>query len=178
MGSLGAAEAMDNCDSEVEIGYSDSLVLLNDCRYGRGPHLDGRGRVRQQQDSGAADHPDRHDGPRVHEALPGDATVSCDAVPMPETLTATDNCDPAVFVQFTETQSDDDLCPTDYTLTRVWTVTDCAGNEISHSQTLAVVDTEAPIFTTGPLDATVECDAVPAPASVTSLQADDNCDKP
>ena len=178
VGSLGTAEAMDNCDSEVEIGYSDSLVLLNDCagtaeviRTWTAEDECGNNKTVEQLitliDTTA---------PEFNEALPGDTTVSCDAVPMPETLTATDNCDPDVFVQFSETQSDDDLCPTDYTLTWEWTVTDCAGNETSHTQTLTVVDTEAPVFTMGPLDATVECDAVPAPADITSLQADDNCD--
>ena len=59
----------------------------------------------------------------------------------------------------------------------MWTVTDCAGNTTSHAQLLTVVDTDAPVFTTGPLDALVECDAVPAPADITALQANDNCDE-
>ena len=179
VGSLGAAEAIDNCDADVDISYSDSTVFLNDCagtaeiiRTWMAEDECGNNKTVEQLitliDTTS---------PEFVEALPGDATVSCDAVPMPEILTATDNCDPAVFVQFSETQSDEDLCPNDFTLTRVWTVTDCAGNATSHTQLLTVVDTDAPVFTTGPLDAMVECDAVPAPADITALQANDNCDE-
>ena len=177
-GSLGAAEAVDNCDSEVEIGYADSIVLLNGCagtaeviRTWTAEDECGNNKTVEQLitlvDTTA---------PVFMEALPANATVACDAIPMPQSLTATDNCDPSVFVQLTETESDDDLCPTDYTLTRTWTVTDCAGNETSHVQVLSVVDTLAPVFTAGPLDAIVECDAVPAPVEITALQAEDNCD--
>ena len=176
--SLGAAEAVDNCDSAVEIGFSDSIVLLDDCagtaeviRTWTAEDECGNNKTVEQLitliDTTA---------PEFSAPLPEDATVACDAVPMPQSLTATDNCDPAVFVQFTEEQSDDDLCQTDYTLTRIWTVTDCAGNETSHTQVLSIVDTLAPVFTAGPLDAIVECDAVPAAADITSLQAEDNCD--
>ena len=76
----------------------------------------------------------------------------------------------------TETLEDDDLCPLDYTITRIWSVEDCAGNVISHTQVITVVDTTAPGFVAGPADTTVACDAVPIPADLTSLQAEDNCD--
>ena len=40
-------------------------------------------------------------------------------------------------------------------------------------QTISVQDTKAPEFTGVPSDITVECDEVPAPATVTGI---DNCD--
>ncbi|RMF68754.1 MAG: gliding motility-associated C-terminal domain-containing protein, partial [Alphaproteobacteria bacterium] len=104
--------------------------------------------------------------------VPADVTVECDAVPAPASPTATDNCDTDVEIAFTEVRTDGD-CPDSYTLTRTWTATDNCGNQTTQSQTITVQDTEAPVLAGVPADVTVECDAVPAPASPT---ATDNCD--
>ena len=179
VGSLGAAEAIDNCDPEVDISYSDSITYLNDCagtaevvRTWTALDECGNNKTVEQLitliDEAA---------PSFNEELPGDLTASCDDVPAPATLTASDNCDPGVFVSLTETQEDDDLCPNDYTITRTWEVVDCAGNGTSHTQVITVVDTTAPVFVAGPADTTVACDDVPMPAELMSLQADDNCDQ-
>ena len=178
VGSLGAAEAEDNCDGEVEISYTDTIQLINDCpgtaeviRTWSALDECGNNKTVEQVivlvDNAA---------PSFVETLPTDATVACDDVPMATALTAEDNCDPDVTVDFDETQSDDDACPHNYTLTRTWSVSDCAGNETTHTQVLTVVDTVAPTFTNGPSDLTAACDAVPAPAELTELQAEDNCD--
>ena len=178
VGSLGAAEATDNCDSEVEITYSDSITLIDGCagmalvvRTWNAVDECGNNKTVDQIISLMDD-----TDPAFNEVLPADATASCDDVPMAPTLTATDNCDPDLTVSMTETLEDDDLCPLDYTITRIWSVEDCAGNGISHTQVITVVDTTAPGFVAGPADTTVACDAVPMPADLTSLQADDNCD--
>ena len=111
--------------------------------------------------------------PQFVGPLPGDATVECDAVPDPAILTATDNCDADVEVTFDQTRTDGS-CPSNYTLTRTWTATDNCDNTAEHVQILTVEDTTDPEFV-GPLpgDATVECSAVPDPAT---LAATDNCD--
>ncbi|MGH2666257.1 gliding motility-associated C-terminal domain-containing protein, partial [Flavobacterium sp.] len=61
------------------------------------------------------------------------------------------------------------------TITRNWSVTDCAGNNTSHTQIITVEDTTAPIFAAEvlPGNVTVECDSVPAAVVLT---ATDNCD--
>ena len=111
--------------------------------------------------------------PEFVEALPQDATVSCDAVPAADVLTAMDGCDAAPSVEFTETLSDDDDCASTYTLLRSWTATDDCGNTATHEQMLTVVDETAPMWTVDlPEDATVSCDAIPAAATL----ATDNCD--
>ena len=116
-----------------------------------------------------------NEAPAFVEALPADDTVSCEAVPDAAVLTATDNCDASVDVSFEQTiTGQDDECPSEYTIVRTWTVADCAGNEISHTQTISVEDNEAPTFVeTLPVDATVSCNAVPDAAILT---ATDNCD--
>jgi len=110
------------------------------------------------------------------ENLPGDVTVQCDNVPAPEVLTASDNCDNQVVVIYSEVfAGQDDDCANTYTITRNWFVTDCAGNDASHTQIVTVIDTSAPVFNTEglPGNLTVSCEAVPEPVVLT---ATDNCD--
>ncbi|WP_458627206.1 HYR-like domain-containing protein [Winogradskyella sp. PC D3.3] len=109
--------------------------------------------------------------PTFNETLPTDITVECDAVPMAEVLTASDNCGTAT-VSFNET-SVAGSCSGNYVLTREWTATDTCGLTTVHTQTITVEDTTAPTFNeTLPADITVECDGVPAAETLT---ASDNC---
>jgi hypothetical protein len=108
----------------------------------------------------------------VLAGVPADITVECDAVPMAAIVTATDNCDDAPVVGYAETRNSN-ACPSSYTLTRVWTAVDACGNMSSKTQTITVQDTKAPVLSAAPANVTVECDAVPAPATLT---ATDNCD--
>ncbi len=114
--------------------------------------------------------------PPTIAGVPADKTVQCDAVPNPASPTATDVCDVAPVISFVETstQTNDGSC-TDYsyTITRTWTATDACGNSTSASQTINVVDQTPPTIAGVPADKTVQCDAVPNPASPT---ATDVCD--
>ncbi len=170
--------ATDNCDasvtvipSEVTSGDDDAcgseyLITrkwtVSDCSGNTTTHI----QVITVEDTTA---------PEFVEELPADATVSCDAVPAAAVLTATDNCDASVAVNYSEEfAGQDDECTSEYTITRTWTVQDCAGNSTSHTQVVTVEDTTAPEFVEElPADATVSCDAVPAAAVLT---ATDNCD--
>jgi large repetitive protein len=104
--------------------------------------------------------------------VPDNTTVECDAVPAPAQPTATDNCDPAPQISFSEVRTDGD-CADNYTLTRTWTATDACGNSSAQSQVITVQDTQAPTLSGVPANTTVQCDAIPEPASPT---ASDNCD--
>ena len=103
------------------------------------------------------------------EGVPPDATVECDAVPPPASPTATDACGPAGVI-FEETEAAG-ACPNERVLTRTWTAADECGNEAVGVQVLTVVDTQPPQIEGVPADATVECDAVPPPASPTATDA-------
>ncbi|MBK8267071.1 MAG: HYR domain-containing protein [Planctomycetes bacterium] len=115
----------------------------------------------------------------VFDALslpPNDITVECDAIPAPAVVTATDNCDTDVTVGMVTGPSAPEAgptCPQHYTFTRTWTATDECDNDVEFVQTIHVQDTTAPVLSSCPSNATVECDAVP-PAAV--LTATDNCD--
>ncbi|WP_166636680.1 Calx-beta domain-containing protein [Zeaxanthinibacter enoshimensis] len=78
------------------------------------------------------------EAPEFAEALPTDMTVTCDTVPVAAVLTANDNCSPDVIVVFEETVTNDANCMNGYMITRVWTAADCAGNSVTHTQTIAV----------------------------------------
>ena len=81
------------------------------------------------------------------ETIPADLTVECNAIPTPATITATDNCDASVVVNYTET-STQGACAASYTLVRTWSATDACGNTSSASQTITVQDTTAPVLIT------------------------------
>ncbi|WP_166627804.1 HYR-like domain-containing protein, partial [Tenacibaculum caenipelagi] len=114
--------------------------------------------------------------PKFVEELPANVTVSCDAIPAAAVLTATDNCNPSVAVNYAEEfAGQDDECASEYTVTRTWTVQDCAGNTTSHTQVVTVEDTTAPQFVEElpAAEITVSCDNIPV---METLTATDNCD--
>jgi hypothetical protein len=110
--------------------------------------------------------------PTFNETTPANATASCDNVPEPATLTASDNCATAT-VTMTETTIQGN-CPSNYQIVRTWTATDACGNNSSVSQTITVSDTTGPVAVDTPLVVEVEatCDNVPG---VPTLVFTDNC---
>ncbi|MGX5816542.1 HYR-like domain-containing protein, partial [Chitinophaga lutea] len=108
--------------------------------------------------------------------IPADTTVECHAVPAPPQMQATDNCSPAANIRINYTQQRVDIanaCASNYKLLRVWTATDECGNETRAMQVITVVDRTAPTFNAAaPVNATVECSAIPAQPDI---MATDNC---
>ena len=99
--------------------------------------------------------------------LPQNITVSCDAIPAFDLLTATDNCS-AVTVDTLQTITAG-TCANNYTITRTWTATDACDNETVHTQIITVEDTTAPVFDTASLPVaaiSVSCENIPTPATV------------
>jgi ribosomal protein S26 len=87
--------------------------------------------------------------------VPGNTTVECNAVPAPAQPTATDNCDPAPQISFSEVRTNGN-CAYNYTLTRTWTATDRCGNSSVQTQIVTVQDTQAPVITC-PVNRVVSC---------------------
>jgi gliding motility-associated-like protein len=108
------------------------------------------------------------------EGYPIDITLeACETIPDVFEITSNSTC--AISVVFEETiVGDDDSCPTEYTITRTWTITDCVNNERIHTQVITIEDTIAPTFVEElPQNMTVTCDEVTNAAFLTAL---DNCD--
>ena len=166
--SVPTVTATDNCDDAVEVAFAETTEP-GDC-----PHsytivrtwtaTDWCGNVTQlSQNITVVD-----DEAPVLAGLPDDLTVECSQLPAPADVTATDNCDDAVVVELTETQTDG--CP--FTLTRTWTATDACGNQTTATQTIYVYDDTPPVFLDDPADITVNCGEVPEPQDCI---ATDNC---
>ncbi len=111
--------------------------------------------------------------PPAFTNAPGNTTVSCNDVPPVQTVQATDNCDADVTVTFLSETRLDGPCPDSYALVRKWHAEDNCGNITSTEQQITVLDTEAPNFTSSPVNLTVNCEAVPGVGTPT---ATDNCD--
>lgn len=120
------------------------------------------------------------DEPPVLVGVPANVFISCtDPIPTAPTVTATDNCDTNVAVQFTSSssQTNNGTC-TDYTYTiiRTWTATDQCGNTVETDQVINVEDLMEPDFNV-PSDVTITCDMDPDTSllgSITNIA--DNCD--
>uniref|UniRef100_UPI00262743F1 gliding motility-associated C-terminal domain-containing protein n=1 Tax=Flavobacterium sp. TaxID=239 RepID=UPI00262743F1 len=170
--------ASDNCDAQVQVVYTESFKAQDDdcaneykiIRTWSVTDCAGNNNLHTQVIT-----VEDNTNPVFVGTLPANATVQCDAVPAAPVLTATDNCDNQVSVVYTESFSgQDDNCGSEYVITRTWSVSDCAGNSASHTQTINVEDNTNPVFVGQlPADATVQCDAVPAAPVLT---ASDNCD--
>jgi len=92
---------------------------------------------------------------------PADVTITCseDDSPMNTGTTSniSDNCDPNPVVSF-EDFVNFEGCANNYTIARLWRVTDACGNMSSiEEQTIVVRDQENPIFGQVALDETLDC---------------------
>lgn len=110
--------------------------------------------------------------PPTLSSTPPNLTVSCvDDVPGAQGITATDNCGETLNVEYV--QSALPTCPGQGTVTNTWTVSDCAGNLTTHSQTITIDDDQAPVLSNEPAAITVDCVAdIPGSQGIT---ATDNC---
>jgi uncharacterized repeat protein (TIGR01451 family) len=82
----------------------------------------------------------------VLNGVPANITVDCTAVPLVSTVTATDNCNLAPVIVFTEVSSPGP-CTASYTITRKWTATDKCNNSSNGTQVIIVQDITPPVIT-------------------------------
>ncbi len=108
-------------------------------------------------------------------------TLAIDNTTVSNSAQATDNCDPAPVITFSDvsTQTSNGSCTdSSYTITRTWTATDACGNFSTCDQIITVDDTTAPVLSACPADITKNADAGGCTAVVTWTDptAMDNCD--
>jgi hypothetical protein len=106
-----------------------------------------------------------------------DVTAECpNEVPVPQ-VTADDNCDYALDVDFTDVEVGlYSGCAGTKTVYRQWTATDICGNTDFITQTVTITDTIAPVLTVYASHAKVECDQV-ASSWPGDVSAEDDCDE-
>ncbi|WP_306643951.1 LamG domain-containing protein [Sanyastnella coralliicola] len=100
---------------------------------------------------------------------PEDLTVSCLMVPEFVMLEAYDDCGIA-DVQMEEIITETE-CITEYSILRIWTITDACGLSSSYSQQIEVVDDIAPILVNVPENVTVDCDNIPEIPEVSAIES-------
>ncbi len=103
--------------------------------------------------------------PPAISGVPANTTVNCGSVPSVPSVTATDICSAvSVAVNFSSTTSG--VCPV--VISRTWSATDICGNNVALTQTISVVDNQAPLLSGVPSDTTVNCGSVPGLPTVTA----------
>ncbi|MDH3698075.1 MAG: gliding motility-associated C-terminal domain-containing protein, partial [Flavobacteriaceae bacterium] len=133
--------ALDNCDTAAYVAFDEILTGLDDecsseyniTRTWTAWDCAGNSTVHVQNITVIDT-----EAPSFVESLPSDITVLCNEVSEAVVLTAVDNCDPDIDVVFNETITNDANCASGYTITRTWTVSDCAGNSINHTQVVTI----------------------------------------
>jgi hypothetical protein len=93
----------------------------------------------------------------VFSSQPENMTVSCNEIPQVEELTATDNCNNAVEILFSESVVGSG-CP--YMIKRNWSAMDDCGNTSEIAQIITVMDNEAPQFLNLPSEINLSCNEI------------------
>ena len=145
----GNATATDNCDSDVDITYSDEQTLgacvANYSITRTWTATDDCGNTRSKNQTIIV-----QDTTAPNITVPDDTTVECDESTDPSNTggnaTATDNCDNDVSITYSDVTTPG-ACGGNYSITRTWTATDDCGNSVSKNQTITVQDTTPPTIT-------------------------------
>ena len=170
--------ATDNCDPNVLVevsetqdatGCEDSYVLIR--TYTATDNCGNVSTATQRIEVGDSTAP-------LLSTIPTDITVQCGEGPgQVPNVTATDNCDDNVLVEFSETDGTGGDCTASATVIRTWIATDDCGNSAIATQTVTIEgDNIAPILVGIPSDETVDCGQVPSNAAAINVTATDNCD--
>jgi gliding motility-associated-like protein len=169
------AYAIDNCGGDIDVvtTYIAPLGNCNEEIVVTFTATDGCGNEASATKSFIVD----DDLVPVLHNVPSNTTVSCDAIPAPADVTATDNCDTDVIVVYDQIKTDGP-CANSYTLTRTWTATDDCNNSASCTQVITVQDTEPPAITVPAASLTMSCfDATLVNEWAATAFATDNCDE-
>jgi len=107
--------------------------------------------------------------------VPDDIYATCESVPDVAEVEATDNCctDYAIDPVFSEVPTPGS-CPSEYVLTRTWTVEDCSHNFNYGTQIVTVQDLQAPVLHGLPGYEVTKCHT--PVIDVITITASDNCD--
>jgi len=107
--------------------------------------------------------------------FPANITVSCNDVPETATIgtdvTASDNCDPNVIINFESEVRTNGTCNGTYSIARTWKATDDCGNFTTKTQTINVQDNTAPVISALPATSTIDCPATPVFVTTTASDA-------
>ncbi len=170
-GNTGNAVVSDSCDPAPAVTYSD-VISPGDCPDANTitrnwEVTDGSG----NSDSCVQMIDVTDETSPVLSGVPEDILVECDSVPEPAVVTASDNCDSNLGLNYSATRTDGS-CPSNYTLTRTWSATDQCGNNTTETQVVTVEDTTSPVISCNTPSVITPPDA----PIIFTATATDNCD--
>jgi hypothetical protein len=162
---LALAQATDNCDANPELTVADTSAASDDDCLAVLRCVVTATDASGNQASATFQQTSKDTLPPVFDSYPENDAVECDSVPQP--------CDVATVgedlaVTYSERTSGNQQI-------RTWTARDACGHQESHSQTVTISDSSAPVFSRLPADEAVACDCDTLPF-VANLHAVDNCD--
>jgi hypothetical protein len=106
----------------------------------------------------------------IFTEVPADLTINCLEVPAMVMLPFYDAC--GVTNSEMEEIITSTACETEYSILRVWTISDACGQTTTFTQNIEVIDDIAPILTNVPNNETVNCEDIPA---IPIVEAYDGC---
>jgi len=169
--AIAMVTAIDNCSDDLVVDFIQSIQPLEDCGYKIIRTWSVADDCNNQASATQLITVIDTEAPIV-VSQPENLSLSCeDEIPFVAPVFS-DDCDEQLEVGF-ETFTTPGDCPQNVIITRIWTAVDDCGNSTSVTQTIEVNDTSEPVLVGVPADVTVECDAIPSPATVTAI---DNCD--
>ena len=174
--NTGTATATDNCDGAPVVSFTDATVA-GACPQERTITRTWRATDACGNSSTCAQTIVVDDNAAPSIVCPANVTIQCTASTLPAntgSATATDNCDGAPLVTFTDATVAGG-CPQERTITRTWIATDACGNSSTCAQTIVVDDSVAPVLTC-PSNITLECTVSTLPVVTGTATATDNCD--
>lgn len=176
--ATGTASATDNCDATPTITFAD-VTVAGACPQERVITRTWRATDDCSNSSTCIQVIVVDDSAAPGITCPPNTTIQCTASTMPVntggSATATDNCDGAPFITFTDVTIGG-ACPQEKTINRTWKATDHCGNMNTCLQTIFIDDSVAPLITC-PQNVTIDCTASTLPANTGSATATDNCDQ-
>lgn len=156
----GAPGAVDNCDAAVSITYNGETRTNGSCPDSytltrKWTATDNCGNTRTVTQRITVQDIQKP----TFTSVPQHLTIECSQpVPGVGQASAADNCDASVTVAYLGQSSISLGCVNSYRITRTWKATDNCGNWTTATQTITVLDTQPPSFTTVPANTTIECD--------------------
>jgi hypothetical protein len=161
--------ATDNCTSAVTITYLGEVPSGNACNRLLTRTWEAEDECGNRSQCVQVISIVDDEGPVLNGTPSANITVPCDNIPAPATVTATDNCDTLVTVNYSQTTIAGN-CAGNYTIRRTWSAADDCQNTTTFVQTIAVIDTVGPVFDAFPIYISSPCDVNPPAPTAT-----DNC---
>ncbi|MBL0009802.1 MAG: T9SS type A sorting domain-containing protein [Saprospiraceae bacterium] len=145
----GSITTSDNCAGTVTVSFTDMLLDEGDCAtdgYINRYRLNWTATDACGNSSTAFVFLELVDEiPPVFEGIPADTVVSCDAIPAPPVVTATDECLCACDITMVESQPLPG-CQDGQIITRTWTTSDLCGNVSTAVQYITLIDEKGPVL--------------------------------